>query len=326
MSDESKKKGYQWRFFRSGGFDQVRIETADDLRHLGELDQKLWSVLACPTSGLEFDTRTLQVLDSDGDGRIRAPELLQACQWALERLNNPDALATVEVMQKSREILRKAFDPILDEPVPERLINCIRATHPVSKEGDSPPQRQARISHFRANRAKPALAWAAALALIVGGLAAYIGNHALHRRPFAPVPITAVDAFLDEALDNTVSGAVFTKKNPGSNEAVREIMPMLSFRSQDARFCREYEELANGGEVRYGVACRENGHWRDIDIIAHQKDAGEKATSGQEHYTPAMGEDNAGNLDGLIDAFIQGAPFGPDDEARLIRNGWKTEE
>ena len=39
MSDESKKKGYQWRFFRSGGFDQVRIETADDLRHLGELDR-----------------------------------------------------------------------------------------------------------------------------------------------------------------------------------------------------------------------------------------------------------------------------------------------
>ena len=59
MSNEEKsKKGYQWRFFRSGGFDQVRIETADDLRHLGELDQKLWSVLACPTSGLEFDSLT----------------------------------------------------------------------------------------------------------------------------------------------------------------------------------------------------------------------------------------------------------------------------
>ena len=52
MSDEGKKKGYQWRFFRSGGFDQVRVETADDLRHLGELDQRLWSVLACPASGL----------------------------------------------------------------------------------------------------------------------------------------------------------------------------------------------------------------------------------------------------------------------------------
>ena len=36
---------HRWRFFRSGGFDQVQIETADDLRHLAELDQKLWAVL-----------------------------------------------------------------------------------------------------------------------------------------------------------------------------------------------------------------------------------------------------------------------------------------
>ena len=93
MSNEEKsKKGYQWRFFRSGGFDQVRIETADDLRHLGELDQKLWSVLACPTSGLEFDTRTLQVLDSDGDGRIRVPEIVAATRWVCTVLKDPDVL------------------------------------------------------------------------------------------------------------------------------------------------------------------------------------------------------------------------------------------
>ncbi|MDX9886723.1 hypothetical protein [Thauera sp.] len=91
-NDEMSKTGYQWRFFRSGGFDQVRIETADDLRHLGELDQKLWSVLACPTSGLEFDTRTLQVLDSDGDGRIRVPEIVAATQWVCAVLKDPDVL------------------------------------------------------------------------------------------------------------------------------------------------------------------------------------------------------------------------------------------
>ncbi|MDG3065737.1 hypothetical protein ACFQ4M_06450 [Thauera mechernichensis] len=86
------KKPYQWRFFRSGGFDQVRIETADDLRHLGELDQKLWSVLACPTSGLEFDTRTLQLLDADGDGRIRAPEIVAAVRWVCAVLKEPEVL------------------------------------------------------------------------------------------------------------------------------------------------------------------------------------------------------------------------------------------
>lgn len=254
------------------------------------------------------------------DGEL-APEEEEEIRKLLA--NNPDAQIAVEVMQKSKEFLHKAFDPILDEPVPEHLINCIRATHPESNDGGSPPQRQARISHFRA---KPALAWAAALALIVGGLAAYIGNHTLHRRPFAPLPVAAVDTFLDEALDNTVSGAVFTKKNLGSNEAGREIMPMLSFRSQDARFCREYEELANGGEVRYGVACREDGHWRNLDIASFQQGAQGAEPARQDHYTPAMGEGNAGNLDGLIDAIIEGAPFGPDDEAELIRNGWKTEE
>ena len=89
---KNTNKSHQWRFFRSGGFDQVRIETTDDLRHLGELDQKLWSALACPTSGLEFDTRTLQVLDADGDGRIRAPEIIAAVNWVCGVLKDPGVL------------------------------------------------------------------------------------------------------------------------------------------------------------------------------------------------------------------------------------------
>lgn len=92
MSTQENDKGYRWRFFRSGGFDQVLIENADDLRHLGELDQKLWSVLACPTSGLEFDTRTLQLLDTDCDGRIRAPEVIAAANWMCAVLKTPDVL------------------------------------------------------------------------------------------------------------------------------------------------------------------------------------------------------------------------------------------
>ncbi|ENO85397.1 hypothetical protein [Thauera linaloolentis] len=92
MSNQENDKGYQWRFFRSGGFDQVLIESADDLRHLGELDQKLWSVLACPTSGLEFDSRTLQLLDTDGDGCIRAPEVIGAANWLCAVLKAPEVL------------------------------------------------------------------------------------------------------------------------------------------------------------------------------------------------------------------------------------------
>jgi hypothetical protein len=77
---------HAWRFFRAGGFDQVRLDTADDLLALAQLDQKLWVALSCPVKGIEFDARTLELIDSDKDGHVRAPELLQAIAWANERL------------------------------------------------------------------------------------------------------------------------------------------------------------------------------------------------------------------------------------------------
>lgn len=77
---------HAWRFFRAGGFDQVCLDTADDLLALTQLDQKLWVALSCPVRGIEFDARTLELIDTDTDGHVRAPELLQAIAWANERL------------------------------------------------------------------------------------------------------------------------------------------------------------------------------------------------------------------------------------------------
>jgi len=83
---------WHWRFFRAGGFDQVKMDTGADIAHLEHLDQKLWAALSCPTRGLEFDTRTLDLIDTDHDGRIRAPEVIAACKWACALLKEPDVL------------------------------------------------------------------------------------------------------------------------------------------------------------------------------------------------------------------------------------------
>ncbi len=83
---------HTWRFFRAGGFDQVKLETGADLMNLDQLDQKLWVALACPASGLEFDKQTLALVDSDKDGRVRAPELIAAIKWAGGLLKNADDL------------------------------------------------------------------------------------------------------------------------------------------------------------------------------------------------------------------------------------------
>lgn len=81
-----------WKFFRAGGFDQVRFETGADLVNLPNLDQKLWAALSCPTRGIEFDPKTVDLLDADKDGRIRAPEVLAAVKWACSVVKNPDVL------------------------------------------------------------------------------------------------------------------------------------------------------------------------------------------------------------------------------------------
>src|SRR5688500_13493205 len=83
---------HQWKFFRAGGFDQVQIDTGADLLALKELDQKLWVALSCPTRGIEFDTKTLDLIDHDDDARVHANEVLGAIDWAGGLLRNPDLL------------------------------------------------------------------------------------------------------------------------------------------------------------------------------------------------------------------------------------------
>lgn len=93
LQPEQPPPQHAWQFFRAGGVDQVIIQTGQDIAHLAELDQKLWVALACPTRGIEFDERTLDLIDTDQDGRIRPPELLAACAWACARLRDPEELA-----------------------------------------------------------------------------------------------------------------------------------------------------------------------------------------------------------------------------------------
>lgn len=88
----AEEKPHRWRFFSAGGFDQVRLDRGSDIANLHNLDQKLWAALACPVDGLEFDRHTLQMIDTDGDGRIRAPELTAAAKWAATLLKDPETL------------------------------------------------------------------------------------------------------------------------------------------------------------------------------------------------------------------------------------------
>lgn len=91
MSEASSPR-HAWRFFLAGGVNQVAIRTGADIANLDQLDLKLWVALAVPTRGIEFDTKTLDLIDTDKDGRIRPPEITAAVKWAESSFKSLDDL------------------------------------------------------------------------------------------------------------------------------------------------------------------------------------------------------------------------------------------
>ncbi|HZV01629.1 MAG TPA: hypothetical protein VFF73_33270 [Planctomycetota bacterium] len=101
---------HRWKFFRAGGVDQVQLRGGADIENLSKLDQKLWIALACPVKGIDFDAKTLAILDLDKDGRVRAQEVLACIDWLKARLKGLDHVmrgdATVQLAaidEKTRE-------------------------------------------------------------------------------------------------------------------------------------------------------------------------------------------------------------------------------
>ena len=92
MAKLTKTKGYKWNFDNIGGTTRVKITTGEDLKHLGELDPKMWTVLSCPVKGLEIDEKSLTYMDCDGDGKIRISDVVSTSKWMTAVLKNADLL------------------------------------------------------------------------------------------------------------------------------------------------------------------------------------------------------------------------------------------
>ena len=113
---------YKWKFFKSARCVQVKLDSGADVAAIGELDEKLWTVLSASTDALRFDAETLKLLDSDGDGRIRVPEVRAAVEWLRKRFKNLDfllarkdeiSLADLDESTDDGKALLKSFKNIL---------------------------------------------------------------------------------------------------------------------------------------------------------------------------------------------------------------------
>jgi len=172
---------HRWTFFRAGGFDQVRFMSAEDLAAIDQLDQKLWAALACPTRGTEFDTRTLDLLDTDKNGRVHSPEVVAAVKWTVsvlkepaEILKNPEFLqlsAINDATPEGKQVLASARQILINIGKPDATSVSVEDTGDLSKifapgkfNGDG--------------IVTPALASDAALAAVINDIITCLGSEA----------------------------------------------------------------------------------------------------------------------------------------------------
>ena len=58
---------HNWKWFWAGRLRQVSIKSGADIAALAELDRKQWIALSMPTTGVRFDLRMLELMDTDHD-------------------------------------------------------------------------------------------------------------------------------------------------------------------------------------------------------------------------------------------------------------------
>ena len=88
----NKDKKYKWEYVNLGGSTRVKINSGEDLAHLNELDLKMWTVLSCPTTGLEIDDKSLKYMDCDADGKLRVNDVVAVSRWITSLLKNKDLI------------------------------------------------------------------------------------------------------------------------------------------------------------------------------------------------------------------------------------------
>jgi hypothetical protein len=238
---------------------------------------------------------------------------------------DPKLAEQVMAHRRAAAAIAKAFAPVLDEPVPERLKSAAlggsRASEAKPKAALKPKAADVvDLAAFRrraAEAARPQKGWSRPRWGAVGaGLAAclvvglFVGQSLVPPRE-APLGVSAGGVIvarggLARALDSQLASTQGQGKDP--------VIIGVSFRATDGRFCRTFQ--INQGAGLAGLACRGRGGWT-APVIAQAAPGGVGGTG----YRTAASDVPAPVI-AAINGMIQGDPLDAKGEAAAKASGW----
>jgi hypothetical protein len=241
---------------------------------------------------MTFDDETLMAY---ADGELEA-----TTRAAVEAAMAVDPALAQRVAQHRalRSRLCSAFDPVLSEPIPERLLAAAR--------GAAAPAHPARVIPLRRT---PAARWswpqlgALAASLLLGAL---LGAWLLR----TPAPLGTRDGTL---LAAGALARALSEQLAGTQPADAPVQIGVSFRSHSGEYCRTF--VLREKQTFAGLACHERDEWRLLALAAGE---GQRETAGYRPATSALPAAVASTLDALI----AGEPLDAGAEASARQHHW----
>ncbi len=271
-----------------------------------------------------------EVLMAYADHELPEPEAIAV----RERAGHDPAIAgRIAMFKASRKVLSEVFDPVLDAPVPQRLVDAVQA---LGRENGARhtdrPRRQTGSGVVRLRgwwqramaslrdvaawpRAWRQLAIATSVACFVGIVSGWLlatsgwwqddSNSLAAQVASLPEPVL-------DALDRLPSGERATARFDGLG--VAELLPIASYENGGS-VCREFEisrPSTGGPQAVRGVVCRSDGRW----LLKALADLTTSKAQGDVYRPASVGEDLAPVL-GL------GRSLSQQEERQLLANGWR---
>jgi hypothetical protein len=226
---------------------------------------------------------------------------------------DPEVRRRIAEHRALREAVQGSFSAVLDEPVPQRLIDAARGQGTARGQSAAPAGNVVDLARARRAAADQSISgWrsrrpaAMAASLLVGVALGYLGLHSAN-------PLVKTNAsgellagtVLAQALSNQLS----EDRSPGLVAIIG-----LSFRAKTGDYCRTFS-LA-GTHSGSGLACREGDGWK-IKVLAQSP----PAAANSSNFRPAASADSPA-VRAAVEESIDGEPLDRAGEIAARRQGW----
>lgn len=215
----------------------------------------------------------------------------------------------IERQQALRAKLRATFDRVLEEPVPERLLETVRKEPPLAQEAGIGDLAAARVAKAERSSRRWALPeWGSMAACLVVGL--FVGQALLRSPDTSPVATRDGQLVARGALERAL-----TSQLASNQQDAAPVYIGVSFRDKAGDYCRTF--VMRTGEALAGLACREKDAWR-VEVLAQGAPAATSAVG----YRMAGAELPEAVLR-AVEAQIAGDPLDSEQEATAQLGNWE---